>query len=724
MDAGHDPVLAVELSMRLWTFKALAVSCATGLYAALTDDEVSAADLAATLDLPTDAVETLLEIGAELTLVNRGATGYRAGRATHAHLLPSAPFPIKGWVTSLDRRLFPAWRELDRALRHDAPTSWDPSEMDSPFLDDEVPISFWELAHGVSTLTATILADAVQLDNCRRLLDVGGGSGATAIVLCRSYPQLSVTVLDLPAACAVARKNIAQAGLSDRIDVIEGDFFVQPLPTGYDVVLLAMVLHDWSEQDCRKILRACRAALRPTGAIVISELLVDDGKDGPLDAAIMSLHMLVDMAGRNYTAAEYTRWLTELGWIDPQVVRFHGPTANGVVLAVLPGNDAGAPTALPDKDGISLAASADNDGTVLAVADDGDATTSRAADFSRGYPHRARSAAWSAPLAEALVGFAVSRLLAVAVQTGLFDLAVRLDRIDAATVTRDLGLAARPAEMLLTAVAASGLLIRHDDVYRPAPVVREHLVAGARYDLSSWLVAVGADDYPAWAQLLDVLHREQDGALRQLRSARSWQARVGADALTVRMLADAHLLGLPTAAHILQWGGIGAGAVELCQLNPTRHATVVTPIALHPAALQTITAAGLADRVKVVEPGQGVLGGYQLALVAGAGDESRTALAAVLPLLAPNGKLVAYDLLLDEARRGPRAALLADLDAHRHGRRQPSIADLRRDAIACGLVDVQTRPVRTPMATAVCLARRPAAGGMSRLAGGTRKRAL
>ncbi len=50
----------------------------------------------------------------------------------------------------------------------------------------------------------------------------------------------------------------------------------------------------------------------------------------------MSLNMLVETDGRNYTAAEYSDWLTEVGFVDPQVVSFQAPGANGVVTARKP----------------------------------------------------------------------------------------------------------------------------------------------------------------------------------------------------------------------------------------------------------------------------------------------------------------------------------------------------------------------------------------------------
>jgi len=92
-------------------------------------------------------------------------------------------------------------------------------------------------------------------------------------------------------------------------------------PAGHDVILLSMIMHDWSEADDQAIPRKCYEALPKGGAVVISELLVNDDKTGPAPAALMSLNMLVEtVGGRNYTPAEYSAWLNEVDFRDVRVV--------------------------------------------------------------------------------------------------------------------------------------------------------------------------------------------------------------------------------------------------------------------------------------------------------------------------------------------------------------------------------------------------------------------
>src|SRR5204862_3334430 len=121
-------------------------------------------------------------------------------------------------------------------------------------------------------------------------------------------------------------------GLTERIEAAGGNFFEQ-LPEDHDVHLLSMILHDWDEAKNRALLRRSFETLPSGGAVVISELLVNDEKTGPAPAALMSLNMLIEtVGGRNYTPAELRAWLEDIGFRNVRVVSFEGAGANGAVV--------------------------------------------------------------------------------------------------------------------------------------------------------------------------------------------------------------------------------------------------------------------------------------------------------------------------------------------------------------------------------------------------------
>ncbi|QGN35680.1 methyltransferase [Microlunatus sp. Gsoil 973] len=330
----------MQLTTGFWAFKTLAAAHDLDLFSRLSGTAgTTSAELAETLGIHPRPADMLLTGCAALGLLARTNGRYVNSPLAEEFLVRGKPYDFGGWVEMLDRRLYPAWGKLTDGIRTNRPITWDPDRQSSLFdgEDPELLAVFWEAMHSLSTFTARTLGTAVDLSGTRRLLDVGGGSAAFDIELCRQHPGLTATVFELPMVCEIAARKIKEAGLAERIQTTAGDFFADPsLPAGHDTILLSMILHDWAEDDCRSILGKCWEALPGGGQVIISELLVNDERTGPPAAAMMSLNMLVETEGRNYTPAEYRRWLDDLGFQDTRTVWFEAAGANGAVVGRKP----------------------------------------------------------------------------------------------------------------------------------------------------------------------------------------------------------------------------------------------------------------------------------------------------------------------------------------------------------------------------------------------------
>ncbi|MGE0565113.1 MAG: methyltransferase [Pseudolabrys sp.] len=336
--APPSPVPLMALSTGFWAFKTLAAAHELGLFAHLEQFRgATAAELSEAFGLHPRPAEMLLTGCAALGLLDKAGGRYRNTPLAAVYLVPGKPGYFGGWIEMLDKRLYAGWGKLTEALRTNRPTTWNPDTQDSLF-DGEDPkmlALFWEAMHSLSVMTARALAAAVDLTSHRRLLDIGGGSGAFDIELCRAYPNLTATVFDLPHVADIAADKIKDAGLSRRIAVAGGTFF-GAFPRGHDVHLFSMIMHDWDEAKNRGLLARSFEALEPGGIVIVSELLVNDDKTGPAPAALMSLNMLIETEGRNYAAAEYAGWLKDAGFRDIETVTFYSPGANGAVIGRKP----------------------------------------------------------------------------------------------------------------------------------------------------------------------------------------------------------------------------------------------------------------------------------------------------------------------------------------------------------------------------------------------------
>lgn len=335
-----SPAPLMALSTGFWGFKTLAAAHEMDLFTRLAGGaSTTCLELAEALGILPRPAEMLLTGCAALGLLEKRGGRYHNAPISESYLVRGKPDYFGGWIEMADKRLYAGWGKLAEAIRTNRPTTWDPAVQSSIF-DAEDPTMlalFWEAMHALSTMTARRLGEAVDLGRFRHLLDIGGGSGAYDIELCRRYPHLRATVFDLPHVTAIAAGKIALAGLGGRIGTVPGDFFgTAPFPGGHDVHLLSMILHDWSEEKDRALLRRSFEALPSGGLAVISELLVNDDKTGPAPAALMSLNMLIETEGRNYTPSEYAGWMEDAGFRDVETVWFDAPGANGAVVGRKP----------------------------------------------------------------------------------------------------------------------------------------------------------------------------------------------------------------------------------------------------------------------------------------------------------------------------------------------------------------------------------------------------
>lgn len=175
---------------------------------------------------------------------------------------------------------------------------------------------FHEMMSLVSLGTAAFLAGTVDLSRHRTLLDVGGGEAVNAMALAGRWPDLHVTVLDLPTVAEATRALVAAQGMVERITAVDGDCFAEELPAGFDAILFSRFLGIWSDDKIRSSLAKAARALQPGASLYVIDALQDDDEMGPPFVAHLSAYFLTLASGEGMvrTWAEWTGWLEEAGF--------------------------------------------------------------------------------------------------------------------------------------------------------------------------------------------------------------------------------------------------------------------------------------------------------------------------------------------------------------------------------------------------------------------------
>jgi predicted O-methyltransferase YrrM len=175
-----------------------------------------------------------------------------------------------------------------------------------------------------------VIAAAADFSGMRRVVDVGGGHGASLTAILRANPALRGVLFDQPQVVAGARDPLLAAGVADRCDIVAGDFLTA-VPAGGDVYLLSAILHNWDDDRALQILQNCRRAMAEHGKLLVAERIVPEG-NGPSQAKLVDIHMLVQLGGQQRTEAEFRTLFTRAGFHLTRVVL--APSDLGVIEGV------------------------------------------------------------------------------------------------------------------------------------------------------------------------------------------------------------------------------------------------------------------------------------------------------------------------------------------------------------------------------------------------------
>ena len=269
-------------------------------------------------------LRTLLAALTAIGLVARQGSTYRNAPASERYLVRGVPAYFGEYYRfQIDRQIYPALAHLDAGIAGDtqrlafdslAGLTGDPEEADA----------FTRAQHAGSMGPAVMLARNIDLTGAKRLLDVGGGSGAFSIALCQRNPELRGTVLDFPNVIDVAQRFVAEAKLAHRIDYIRADAVNGAWPSGQDLILMSYLLSAVAEDSIPHLLRKAWQALQPGGRLLIHDFMLDDDETGPALAALWFLQYLSGRTdGVSFSAATLAEQLRDSGYES---------TANQVVI--------------------------------------------------------------------------------------------------------------------------------------------------------------------------------------------------------------------------------------------------------------------------------------------------------------------------------------------------------------------------------------------------------
>ena len=292
----------------------------------------TAAQIGALCDIAPDRMQVLLQAGAGLGLLTRQRDG-RFGLALRGASLLGVP----GLAEMIQHHsaLYADLADPVAFLRNDDPTTlarfWPYVFGAAGAVDPQVTATYSNLMAESQVLVAEDTLRMIDLSGVKRLMDVGGGTGAFLAAVGAAYPALQLDLFDLPVVLHGAGARLGAAGLANRVSLHPGSFRDDPLPLGADAISLVRVLYDHADATVANLLTAVHAALPPKGRLIVSEPMSGGALPDRTTDVYFAVYTLAMQTGRTRSGAEIASLMAASGYVNIKIQQGFRPFVTSIV---------------------------------------------------------------------------------------------------------------------------------------------------------------------------------------------------------------------------------------------------------------------------------------------------------------------------------------------------------------------------------------------------------
>ena len=302
------PDTIFQVSCGFMAAKLLFVANEVGLFEHLAGNPASLDELAQRIGVPGRTMRILADAMVALGFVENHSGQYHNSAVALRFLSGRGNQDLRPLLRYLDRLNYSMWMKLEDAVRTGKPVFQDLK------LTEEEQRIYSEGVESFTAEAANALPDMYDFTSHHRLLDLGGGTGSFLTAVLGKASRLEAVLFDRPQVAAVARSRIPQP-IANRMTIVEGDFFTDPIPQGNDVVVIANVMHLLSPEHNLVLLRRLRQELRDPPTLLLIDFWTNPTHTEPLFATLMAGAFLLRTGeGDIYSEEEVRHWLQATGW--------------------------------------------------------------------------------------------------------------------------------------------------------------------------------------------------------------------------------------------------------------------------------------------------------------------------------------------------------------------------------------------------------------------------
>jgi hypothetical protein len=218
-----------------------------------------------------------------------------------------------------------AWGKLDAAMTGEVPhvAAWNTTRFEYLRAHPDEARGFDAMMANFPDNRHSAVAAAYDFSGAKLIADIGGGNGAALRHILSRFTAPRGLLFD--------RDDVVNAVqpadlLGGRIKLAGGSFFSN-IPGGADIYMLIRVLHDWSDEDCMRILRSCRTAMGPDAVLLIGDQILepDPAHGRPTGYLVDAQMMAMFGTARERTSDEFANLLSESGFTLRRVIPTQSP---------------------------------------------------------------------------------------------------------------------------------------------------------------------------------------------------------------------------------------------------------------------------------------------------------------------------------------------------------------------------------------------------------------
>jgi O-methyltransferase/methyltransferase family protein len=297
---------------------ALMAAVEVGVFTAISKGAGTYAEVAEALDIHPTNAERLMVMLCAAGLLEKAEGRHRNAADVERFLVEGKPGYMGPWITFTK----PQWNEWGRLGEHIRNKNLKVMGAIETFTAADAR-RYHNATYSIGMGAGRRFVRQVDLADRRRIMDIGGGSGAYCIAAAKEHLGIRAVVLDLPVVCEVAREFIAENGVADRVEVCPCDFTRDPFPTDCDVAIMASNLPMYSREMIASVIKKAHDALLQGGEMHLIGETTNNERTGPWGPAYWGLGQAVgDSLGLAHSEADVIGYFRAAGFVDVGVHEF------------------------------------------------------------------------------------------------------------------------------------------------------------------------------------------------------------------------------------------------------------------------------------------------------------------------------------------------------------------------------------------------------------------